>query len=463
MKTYQDLLKVGKDEVERQKFIVNAVNDFKGSADYATAVEAEEYATGKNPLITKYQKFLYTISGQQVPDNYTANHKMKSGLYKRYITQKASYLLGNGLICKNDAKNHDKLGQRFDKNLYFYGKSALATSCSYGFWNVDHVDWFKYTEFVPLWDEETGELMAGIRFWQLDVNKPLRMTLFEIDGYTEYEKNKNGDVVILAEKKNYKYNTAESDLGGLVIKEGENYDSFPIVPLWGTFERQSTIIGIKEQIDCYDLIKSGFANDLDDASMLYWTLTNFGGMDDIDLVKFVERMKTIKAATVEGDGAKVESHTIDVPYQSREAYLSILKKDFIEDTQMLNVEQIQAGNVTATQIEAAYEPINEATDEFEYLVLDFCEKIFELADIDDIPTFKRSQMKNQTEETQMILTAANYLDEDTIIEKLPFLSNDEVEIVKKKRAAEDINRFSNMQNDPNASNNPDGEPFEGDE
>ena len=325
--------------------------------------------------------------------------------------------------------------------MYFYGKSALATSCSYGFWNADHVDWFKFTEFLPLPDEETGEYKAGIRFWQLDVNKPLRMALFELDGYTEYEKTTDGEVVVKEPKRPYKFITGESDLGGLVIRDGENYKSFPIVPLYGTFEHQSTLIGLKEQVDCYDLIKSGFANDLDDASMIYWTLTNYGGMDDIDLVKFVERMKVLKAATVDGEGANVQSHTIDVPYQSREAYLAILNKDFIRDAQMLDIEQIQAGNVTATQIEAAYEPINEATDEFEYLVIDFCEKIFELAGIQDTPTFRRSQMKNQTEETQMILLAANYLDEDTIIEKLPFLSNDEVEIVKNKRSAEDLNRF----------------------
>lgn len=442
IKTYQDLLKANKSEADREKFIIDAVAEFKGSDKYALAVEAIEYATGRNPLIAKYQKFLYTISGQQVPDNYTANHKMKSGLYKRYVTQKASYLLGNGLICKEDAKNHDKLGEGFDKNLYFYGKSALETSCSYGFWNVDHVDWFKYTEFVPLFDEETGALMAGIRFWQLDDQKPLRMTLYELDGFTEYEKTTNGDVIILQEKRAYKLKTVTSDMGGTVVTEGENYPTLPIVPLYGSFEHQSSLVGVKEQIDCYDLIKSGFANDLDDASMLYWTLTNYGGMDDVDLVKFVERMKTIKAATVDGEGAKVESHAVDVPYQSREAYLAILKKDFIEDTQMLNVEQIQAGNVTATQIEAAYEPINEAADEFEFLVIDFCEEIFKLAGIEDIPTFKRSQMKNQTEETQMILLAAQYLDDETIVEKLPFLSNDEVEIVKRKRAAEDINRFT---------------------
>lgn len=459
IKTYQDLLKAGKSEDERQKFLVDAINAFKASEEYRQAIEAEKYASGQNVLISKYQKFLYTITGEQVPDNYTANHKMKSALFKRHVTQLASYLLGNGLICKKNAKNHDKLGEGFDKNLYFYGKSSLATACSYGFWNVDHVDWFKFDEFCPLKDEETGVIMAGIRFWQLDSEKPLRMVLYEIDGYTEYEKTNNGDIVIIAKKREYRLNTSTSELGGTVIKDGENYEDLPIVPLYGSFEHQSRLIGVKEQVDCYDLIKSGFANDLDDASMLYWTLTNYGGMDDIDLVKFVERMKTLRAAVVEGQGASAEAHTIDVPYQSREAYLNILKKDFMEDTQMLDVSQIQAGNVTATQIEAAYEPINEAADEFEYLVIDFCEKIFKFAGIDDIPTFKRSQMKNQTEETQMIVMAANYLDEDTIIEKLPFLSNDEVEIVKKKRAAEDVNRFTqtNGDNNPDDDNNPEGD------
>ena len=52
---------------------------------------------------------------------------------------------------------------------------------------------------------------------------------------------------------------------------------------------------IRTQIDAYDLIKSGFANDLDDVSAIYWTLSNTGGMDDVDLAQFVERMKTVKA------------------------------------------------------------------------------------------------------------------------------------------------------------------------
>lgn len=42
------------------------------------------------------------------------------------------------------------------------------------------------TEFVPLHDEEDDALKAGIRFCQIAPDKPLRMTLYELDGYTEY-------------------------------------------------------------------------------------------------------------------------------------------------------------------------------------------------------------------------------------------------------------------------------------
>ena len=41
-------------------------------------------------------------------------------------------------------------------------------------------------EFAALQDEETSAIRAGVRFWQLADNKPLRATLYEEDGYTEY-------------------------------------------------------------------------------------------------------------------------------------------------------------------------------------------------------------------------------------------------------------------------------------
>ena len=434
---------MGEIEKDRMDFVLSAINEHKANEAYRTAKDAELYASGKNATIMNYQKLLYTLTGKAVPDNYSANHKCASGFFKRFVTQEAAYLLGNGITFENDSTK-DKLGKDIDSVLYKGAKSALIQAVSFGFYNKDHIEMYDLTEFVPLYDEENGALMAGVRFWQIDDSKPLRATLFEVDGYTDYIKRKEEDVMVLNDKRPYIQIVKSSEADGEVIYDGKNYPSFPIVPLWANPEKQSELVGKREQIDCYDLIKSGFANDLDDASMIYWTITNAGGMTDVDLAKFIERMKIVRAAVVDGgeSGTKAEAHTIDVPYQSREAYLARLEKDLYKDAMALDTEQIAAGQVTATQIEAAYEPLNEKTDEFELCIHEFINGILSIAGIEDTATFKRSQIVNRAEETTMILQAAEYLDDETVLRKLPFLTEDEIEGILRRKDAEEVERYS---------------------
>ena len=443
MKTYQDFLKKSGSEQEKQEFILEAISEHKQSGMYNLAADAEEYAHQRNSTIMNYQKLLYTVSGKAVPDNYSANYKLCSNFFDRFVTQENQYLLGNGVTLEKD-ENKKKLGKKFDQQLQKAGRDALVEGVSFGFWNYDHLESYKLTEFVPLYDEETGALMGGIRFWQLENNKPLRATLFELDGYTDYIKKKNEEIKVLNEKRNYKQIVTEGGVDGTIIRDGGNYPSFPIIPLWASPQKQSCFVGMKQNIDAYDLIKSGFANDLDDASMIYWTIQNAGGMDDIDLARFVERMKTVRAAVVDGDaGANAEAHTMDVPYQSRVAYLERLENDLYNDFQALNVKSLQGGQKTATEIASAYQPFDNKVDQYEYCVLDFLEELFNLVGIEDNPTFKRSRIVNQLEETQMILTAAQYLDDETILKHLPFLTPEEVDEIQKRKAEEDLERFNN--------------------
>ena len=421
--------------------------EHKSSAMYKIAFDAEEYDRQRNVTIMSYQKLLYTISGQAVPDNYTANHKVASNFFNRFVTQENQYLLGNGMTL-DDQKAKEKLGADFDTRLQKAGRNALVQGVAFGFWNNDHLEVFKLTEFVPLYDEENAALMAGIRFWQVDRDKPLRATLYELDGYTDYIKRNNRSMEVLHEKRTYKQIVRQSEVDGVEILDGENYPGFPIVPLWGNEHRQSELVGLRQSIDCYDLIKSGFANDLDDASMIYWTLNNAGGMDDIDLAKFVERMKTVKAAVIDGDnGTTAEAHTIEVPYMSRVAYLEKLENDMYNDFQALNVAQLSAAQKTATEIRAAYQPLDNKVDKFEYCILDFLQGIFVLAGIEGTPTFQRSRIANQLEETQMVLMAAQYLDDETVLKHLPWLTPEEVDEILKRRDAEDFNRFKSFEDD----------------
>lgn len=441
MLTYQDLLDVGTDEKNRMEFVKKVIHTHKISPQYETAKTADLYDRRQNKTITEYRKLLYTISGEAVPDNYSANYKLCSAFFQRLVLQQNQYLLGNGVSWNEDSTS-EALGDDFDVRLQEAGHYALVDGLSFGFWNLDHLEVFRLLEFAPLWDEEDGALKAGVRFWQIDKLKPLRATLYELDGYTDYIWRDSG-AEVLHPKRKYVLRLRTSAVDGTEIIDGENYPAFPIVPLWGNQAHQSELIGLQESIDAYDLIKSGFANDIDDASLIYWTINNAGGMDDIDLVNFVDHMRRVKAAVVDDDGARAEAHSIEVPYASREAILDRLRADIYEDFMALDTKNLADGAVTATQIKAAYEPMNNKADMYEYQVISFVKEILALAGIDDDPSFTRSMIVNVQEDVQTILQAATYLPDDYVTQKILELMGDadKVEDILKDIRDGEINRM----------------------
>lgn len=442
MKTYQDFLEVAeKSDRDRMEFVLAAINDHKNSDLYQQAKIAREYDDHRNVTIITVQKLLYTLSGKAIPDNYSANYKLRSAFFPIFMRQETQYLLSNGVILKN-AENKKRLGKKFDNQIQDLARSALVGGVAYGFWNLDHLEVFTALEFVPLLDEENGSLRAGIRFWQVAANKPLRATLYEPDGFTQFIRRSGKEMEILAPKRGYISVEASSEVDGTEILEYQNYPGFPIIPMYGNRARQSELVGQREAIDCYDLIKSGFADTVDDASIIYWTISNAGGMDEIDMARFKETMRRIGVGLVDDDGAKAEAHTLTIPVEAREALLSRLSDDLYRDFQMLDTTKIQGGQKTATEITAAYQQMDNKVDEFEYCVSDFLYQLFALNGIDDEPTFTRSKIVNQLEQTQMVLLAASYLDDETILSKLPWLTQEEIANILKRKSAEELERYS---------------------
>lgn len=439
MLTYQDFLRAG----NKENFIIELISEHKTSKQYHVAVDAENYNRQQNTTIMKYQKFLYKLTGQKIVDTISPNYKMASNYLNRFITQLNQYLLGNGATF-TDETTKEKLGIDFDTQLQKAGRSALIEGVSFGFWDFDKLRVFKLIEFAPLYDEENGSLRAGARFWQLDNDKPMRITFYEEDGYTEYIYKIGEEIEVIKPKTTYKQIVKYTAISGEEIYQGENYPNFPIVPFYANPERQSELVGIREQIDAYDLIKSGFANDLD-GHMLYWILENAGGMDDPDIARLIERMKTL-GAVISDEDAQVKMQQLDIPYESRIAYLDRLEEDLYKDFGALKVDIISSSATTATQINAAYLPLDCKTDQYEYECIEFVRNILKLQGIEDIPQFKRNKIANQSEATTMILQASNYLDDETVLKHLPFLSPDEIETILKNKEKEEAERFSVNEN-----------------
>lgn len=442
MRTYQDLVKVGEGEDARANFILTAINAHKASTVYRTAEDAAEYYAHKNPTIMRLQKFIYDARGQAVPDIYSANNKIPCRYYFYFVTQAVQFLLGNG-VSFGEEGTKAKLGRDFDEVMQELATDAMNGGVAFGFWNNDHLERFALTEFVPLYDEENGSLRAGIRFWQIADDKPLRCTLYEEDGYTEYIRRKGKPMEIYEDKRSYVQIVEQSEATGTRIYDGGNYPSFPIIPLYNACH-QSELVGSKNTLDAYDLMASELVNNVDDGNFIYWILKNYGGMTTADMQKFIQQLTVTHVANIDSDdGGDVEAHQIESPYEASVAGLERLRSQLFDDFMALDTRNIASGAVTATQIMAAYEPLNAKTDLFEAQVTRFITALLRLLGIEDKPTYTRSKMINKAEEIQSLMQAATALPEDYVTRKILEYEGDidKAEEILQMMSANEANAF----------------------
>lgn len=446
---YQEAVNKGK-EIE---FIQDAITKYRNSDEYKIACDAEEYEAERNVTILKFLAFVYSVSmpGQKIPDLTSANHKIASNFFHHLVTQRAAYSLGNGIsfpgaetkIVNGKSKIIDpikeKLGKKFDTVLYRAAKSALVEKVSYLFWNLDHANFFKMTEFMPLLDEEEGTLMAGFRFWSLDwKDRPVTVVKYEVDGYTKYRTkpgSKGLDLMLVEEKQPYIKNYQHTEADGDVYIGGSNYSALPIIPLYGSDNRQSALVGMRAKIDAFDLINSGFANDVQEAAEIFWKINNADGMKDDDIKKFRDRLKFFHMAVVNSE-TPISAERNEVPVTARVTRLQSLRDQIYEDFGGLDVHTIAAG-ATNDHIDAAYQPVDEEADDFEYQVIEAVQGILALIGEDSVPSFKRNKISNWKEQTEVIALAGDDLDWETRLKKYPFLTPDEVEEIKARKLEED--------------------------
>ena len=434
----------GKDEKARVEFIQSTISAHKESALYQNAADAQLYYEGENPTINRYEKILYDMQGKTHKDMWTANHKIASSFFGFVVDQETSYLLGNGVTFSKKT-DKDRLGKDFDIRVSKAAEYAQIGGVSFGFWNLDHVEVFEVTEFIPLYDEENGALMAGVRFWQVAEDKPLRATLYEVDGYTDYIQRKDEDMTVLEEKRTYIQQLRTSPADGTEIYAGQNYPSFPIVPLRNGEDALSELVGKRNTLDALDLCTSNMVNNVDEGNLIYWVLQNAGGMDDLDDQKFLDKVRTthiVHAGSVEDEGATAEPHTIEAPFQGTDATINMLKRKLYEDFQAFDSSAVSAGDQTATAIAASYTPLDLKVDDFEASVTEFILGLLDLAGIDDEPSYTRSRIINKSEETQTILMGADYYDDEYITKKLLTILGDadQYDTLMERKAAEEAER-----------------------
>ena len=441
IKTYQDLIAVGENEQDRINFVLSVISDHRSSSLCRNAQTAETYYNGENATIMNYCKLIRDAYGKAVPDIWSPNHKITCHYYKYLVNQLALFLLGNGVsFGKEDTK--EKLGSGFDKAVLDTLINALNGAVGYGFVNNGTVTPFSVQEFAALQDEETSAIRAGVRYWQIDATRPLRATLYEEDGYTEYIRRNGEDMVVMNEKRPYILIVQSSEATGAEIVDGRNYPSFPIVPLYN-YGKRSELEGNREAHDAVDLMLSGLINNVDAGEIVYWLVKNSGGMDQPSMNQLLQTLKAAHIAQIDADD-DIQAHSTQVQFAASKEALDQLRRQVFDNHMGLDVRNIASGAATATQIRAAYEPLNTKADLLEYCVTEFIQGVLTVMGIEDVPTYTRSYIVNQQESIGSIIAAADNLPQSYKTRKiLEILGDiDKVEEVLAEMDAAESGRFT---------------------
>lgn len=447
MLTYQDFEAAG----DAGAFIARAIGEHRRSEAYRVAVDADLYDRRRNVTINRYVKLIQDRTRNPLVDITAANNRIASNFFHRLNTQRCAYSLGNGVsFTKREARVNEqgrtiwvdalkeRLGQRFDTDLYDWAYHALIHGVAFGFWNLDRLYVFPVTAFVPLWDEESGALRAGIRFWRVDGGRPWNAVVYTEAGYRAYRGAPGSEFAAVGEMRPYVESVLSTAADGEMSVRGASLGALPIVPMWGNRLRQSTLVGMREQIDSYDLIQSGFANDVMDCARIYWLIQNCGGMSDADLQAFLDDIRINHVARVDsqcfdGDSRSALSPYVqDVPYLSTQAYLTQARAAIYEGFGALDVHAIAADS-TNDHIDAAYQPLDEEADDFEYQIIGAVQQILRLQGIEDTPQFKRNRIGNLKSQIEAVMLEAAYLDEESVLDLLPNITVDMKQSILERR------------------------------
>ena len=460
MITWQDYEKAE----NKTKWLQQAIISYRSSKEYRKALDEAEYMAGRNVSILQTMRVIYDMAGVPENDFTKTNTKIRNRLIHRLVTDRCSYSLGNGISFAGQTQQRaedgttkivdqtkELLGNDFDQVVYQWAYWALGNGAAYLYAHrgYESEDWeytlFKKTEFLPLYDEHTGALRGGIRFWSLDWGRrPVNAILYTEQGYIRYEtpEKKYGVSALepVTEIQPYVVTVQTSEAYGEEIAGANDLTMLPIFPLYSGENRDSALDNLRPLIDAYDLVLSGFANDIQDCAQVYWLISGAFGMTPENCRQLLDRLILQHVAVIDGENSSITPYTQEIPYNARKECLTSLRNQIYENFGGFDVHTVEAG-ATNDHIEAAYWPMDEEADAFEYQIIKAIRMILDMMGIDDTTIFVRNKVSNQKEQTDMVISAAQYLDPQTVLEKLPWITVDEIDGILARTDAASMNRF----------------------
>jgi hypothetical protein len=290
------------------------------------------------------------FGGGFVVNNYVANNRIGYGVYKDIVSQKT-----NSLLDETPTVSGIELDKKFIKQFGYAmktgGQRAAGQGVSYIYQDyLGNLTVFQSENCIPYFDEMTGDLVSLIRFWDIPTNYEMSYqnnryqsyyTIIETytkEGLTVY--STRGKFHVEKPLTPYKFKRTADIFGNTITGESVN---LPITIFRNNSDYKSDMTpSVRAKIDIIDTVNSGFANNIEDFSDLFWVIKNASGMDSTAFEDYVANINRSRKIIV-GDGDDVNTKQIEIPTEARTKFVELMKKELIFETGIIDTQAIAAG------------------------------------------------------------------------------------------------------------------------
>ena len=227
--------------------------------------------------------------------------------------------------------------------------------------------------------------------------------------------------------------------GKLENIEGKNLPFIPFIPLFNNKAKKSDLDGIQELIDMYNSINSGFVDNINLFQEAIIKLRGFtGDSEELETVrKNMQRYKMVGIPNGGGDNADMDYMAVEIPVEARKTILDILKENIFKIGQGLDPDRLAGeSNITNVVIKSRYSALDMKANRTQKQLKLFYEKFvdcvnqFNNSGLDKEITFNRSMIFNESESIDNCLKSMNLLDQETILDNHPWVTDSKKVIEK---------------------------------
>lgn len=447
------------------QFLKSEIDAFLNSKQRKDMINAYNYLIGNHDILKRKR----TVIGQNECEEearHLPNNKIVDNQYAKAVEQKTNYLFAREMTIEATNKEfEEKIKSLFDKRFSRMFRKLGENAINYGIgWLYVYIenDTIKFKNFapyeiLPFWsDEEQTELDMVVRVYYIEqYNKNSKDIVTKVEVYHKDKVDYYIYDTNLTLERSQRYISLENN------EKNVSFLTVPVIPFKSSSKEQPLLNRVKSLQDSLNLLKSNFANVMEeDPRLSYLVLKGYGGTD---LGEFRHNLATygiLKIDSMDLSGAGLDILNIEVNGENYTTIINMLKKSIIENANAFDVKDERlANNPNQLNIRSMYSDIDLASNglEIEFqcsleILFDFFAIFFRIIDNKDFSNekvnvvFNKDQLLNSSEIINDLATSYEMLSKETILSKHPYVKDVQEELKRLKNEETqlvDIDRYAN--------------------